>query len=101
MPFILNLNTNEFFITNNEKEKTYYLKKLLNHKPDTISLDWKVTYANNIHAYFKSVISWERTDKIIIVPENTEPFILNTFKYKNISIDHSGNALAGNNLIPY
>ena len=93
MPFILNLNTNEYFFTNNEEEKTYYLKKLLNHKQSTISLDWKVTYANNIYTYFKSVIMWDRTDKIIIVPQNTEPFILNTFKYKNISTDYSGYAI--------
>ena len=90
MPIILNLNTNEYFIANNEQEKTYYLKKLLNHKSSTISLEWKVSYSNNIYEYFKSVIMWNRTDKIIIVPPNTEPFILNTFKYKNISIDYSG-----------
>ena len=93
MPIILNSNTNEYFVTNNEEEKTYYLKKLLNHKQSTISLDWKVTYANNIYTYFKSVIMWDRTDKIIIVPQNTEPFILNTFKYKNISTDYSGYAI--------
>jgi hypothetical protein len=103
MPVILNLNTNEYFIANNEEEKTYYLKKLLNHTSTTISLDWKVKY--HTYEYFKSVIRWNRTDKIIIVPQNTEAFILNTFKYKNISIDNSGNALAGNNipmiLMPY
>ena len=92
MPIILNLNTTEYFITNNEQEKTYYLKKLLNHTPPTESLDWKVNVYNT-HTYFKSVIRWDRTDKIIIVPQNTEPFILNTFKYKNISTDYSGNAL--------
>jgi hypothetical protein len=92
MPIILNLNTTEYFITNNEQEKTYYLKKLLNHTPPTVSLDWKVNVYNT-HTYFKSVIRWDRTDKIIIVPQNTEPFILNTFKYKNISTDYSGNAL--------
>ena len=97
MPFILNLNTNEYFFTNNEEEKTYYLKKLLKHKMPTLSLDWKVTvnYCDNMYTYtyFKSVIEWDRTDKIIIVPQNTEPYILNNFKYKNISTDYSGNAL--------
>ena len=91
MPFILNLNTNEYFITNNEEEKTYYLKKLLNHTQPIESLDWKIKY--HIYTYFKSVIRWERTDKIIMVPQNTEPHILNTFKYKNISTDYSGNVL--------
>jgi hypothetical protein len=92
MPIILNSNTNEYFITNNEQEKTDYLKKLLNHKPPPTTLDWKVKY--HTYAYFKSCIRWDRTDKIILVPPNTEPFILkNTFKYKNISIDYSGNAL--------
>lgn len=93
MPFILNFNKNEYFIANNEEEKTYYLKKLLNHTPPTLSLDWKVTYCDNMYIYFKSVIRWDRTDKIIIVPHNTEPYILNTFKYKNISTNYSGNAL--------
>jgi hypothetical protein len=98
MPIILNLNTNEYFFTNNEEEKTYYLKKLLKNTPPTANLDWKVTYydnmyTDNMYTYFKSVIRWDRTDKIIIVPQNTEPFILNTFKYKNISTDYSGNAL--------
>jgi hypothetical protein len=91
MPFILNLNTNEYFFTNNEEEKTYYLKKLLNHTQPIESLDWKVTYY--IYTYFKSCIRWNRTDKIIQVPQNTEPYILNTFKYKNISTDYSVNAL--------
>jgi hypothetical protein len=91
--FILNLNTNEYFITNNEQEKTYYLKKLLNHTPPTLSVDWKVTYSNNRYPHFKSVIRWDRTDKIILVPQTTEPYILDTFKYKNISTDYSGNAL--------
>jgi hypothetical protein len=93
MPLILNLNTNEYFFTNNEEEKTYYLKKLLNHTQPSESLDWKVTYHYHIYTYFKSVIRWDRTDKIIIVPKTTEPYILNTFKYKNISTDYSGNAL--------
>ena len=67
---------------------------MLSHKPPTPLLEWKVTYSNKI-AYYKSVILWERADKIILVPQTTEPFILKTFKYKNISIDYSGNALQG------
>ena len=53
MPLILNLITREYFIANNEEEQNMYLKKLLNHKSPTLSLDWKCI---STHTIFKSVI---------------------------------------------
>ena len=87
MPIILNLIAREYFISNDEEEQNIYLKKLLNHKSPTLSLDWTCV---SIHTIFKSVIEWNRTDKIIIVPPNTEAHILNNKNYQHISINYSG-----------
>jgi hypothetical protein len=90
MSLILNLITREYFISNNEKEQNIYLKKLLNHKPHTLSLEWKCV---STYTVFKSVIKWNRTDKIIIVPPNIKAHILNNTNYQLISINYSGNVL--------
>ena len=90
MPIILNLITREYFISNNQQEQNIYLKKLLNHKPPTLSLDWKCV---SNYIVFKSVIQWNRTDNIIIVPLNIELYILNNKNYQHISINNSGNVL--------
>lgn len=90
MPIILNLITREYFISNDEEEQNIYLKKLLNHKQPTLSLDWKCI---PIHTIFKSVVRWNKTDKIIIVPSNTETYILNNKRFEHISINYSGKVL--------
>ena len=90
MPVVLNLTTREYFIPNGHEEQTIYLKKLLNHKEPTLSLDWKCVSTNTT---FKSVVMWNRTDKIIIVPPNTESHILNNKDYQHISINYSGKVL--------
>jgi hypothetical protein len=91
MPIILNLTTGEYFISNDEAEQTIYLKKLLNYKPPTLSLDWKCI--STTYTSFKNVIRWKRIDKIIIVPSNIETYILNNRKYQHISINYSGNVV--------
>jgi hypothetical protein len=77
MPIILNLTTCEYFIANNAEEQMYYLQKLLNHKPPTETLDWKW---HSTFTVFKSVIRWNRTDKIVTVPSTAENHV---FTYKN------------------
>jgi hypothetical protein len=79
MTIILNLITNEYFISNDEKEQNIYLKKLLNHKPPTLSLDWKCV---STYTVFKSVVMWDRADKIIIVPSCIELSILHLFTFQ-------------------
>ena len=90
MPIILNLITREYFISNDEQDQNIYLKKLLNHKPPTLSLDWKCVSRYTI---FKSVVEWNRTDKIIIVPSTIESTVLNNTYYEHISINYSGKVL--------
>lgn len=90
MPIILNLKTREYFIATDEQEQHFYLKKLLNHRTPTLSFDW--IYISYKYKSFKTVIRWERTDKIIIVPSEIESYILNTKNnYKQISINLSRN----------
>lgn len=84
MPIILNTDSREYFVSNNEQEQTIYLKKLLNHKPPTLSLDWKCVFPYTV---FKSVIRWNKTDKIIIVPSNIEAYVLRNYNYQHISIN--------------
>jgi hypothetical protein len=76
---------------NSHEEQTIYLKKLLNHKEPTLSLDWKCVSTTN--TIFKSVVMWNRTDKIITIPPNTETYVLNHKNYQRISINYSGNVL--------
>lgn len=90
MPIILNLTTREYFISNNEEDQNIYLKKLLNHKPPTLSLDWKCICR---YTKFKSVVEWNRTNKIIIVPSTIESFVLYNTNYEHISINYSGKVL--------
>lgn len=89
MSIILNLTTSEYFIVNNAEEQMYYLKKLLNHKPPTESLDWKWV---STYTVFKSVIRWNRTDTIVSVPSTAENYVLTSCKnkYHQISINSSG-----------
>ena len=89
MTIVLNLNTREYFITNNKIDQNEYFKKLLNHNSSTL-LDWKCVSS---YTSFKSVIEWNRLDKIIVVPQEIEPYILNNKKYQYISRNYSGNAL--------
>ena len=82
MSIVLNLTTLEFFIATDERAQTMYLKKLLTRRPPS-SLDWK--YYNGAYTIFKSVIEWNRTDKIVIVPPHIESHML-LKNYKYISI---------------
>ena len=91
MPIVLNKDTREYFVSDNEQEQHTYLKKLLNHnKPITLSLDLKSVCT---HTVFKSAIRWNRTDQIIIVPSSIETSVLNNKNYQHISINYSGNVL--------
>ena len=89
MPIILNLDVKQYFIANDEKEQNIYLKKLLNYKQPTL-LDWK---CKSTYISFKSVIEWNKTDKIIIVPSKIESEILKNTNYQHISINESGKVL--------
>jgi len=91
MTIILNLTTREYFISNDEQEQKMYLKKLLNHKPPTLSLNWKCI---SRYTAFKSVVEWKRTDKIVMIPLHMESQILtNKQYYQHISINQSGNVV--------
>jgi hypothetical protein len=84
MPIILNLITREYFIANDKKEQNMYLKKLLSRVTlEEFQICWK--YVSTITT-FKSVIEWNRTDKIIEVPPHIENFVLNNKKYHQISL---------------
>ena len=87
MTIILNLTTKEYFVTNSETEQQNYLKKLLLHIPPTLLLDWK---SDTYFTIFKSVIRWNRSDRIIIVPHSTETYVLENKNYAHISINPSG-----------
>jgi hypothetical protein len=113
MPIILNLITREYFIANDKKEQNMYLRKLLSREAlEEFQICWK--YVSTI-TIFKSVVEWNRTDKIIEVPPHIENFVLNNKKYHQISIinpldamlracdprtkkDFSGKSTTGNNL---
>jgi len=85
MPIILNKNTGEYFIANDEREQNIYLKKLLTHKQPTSSLEWTCKYDSC--TYLKSVIRWNRKDNIIIVPPTTELYVLQNKNYQLISLN--------------
>ena len=91
MTIILNLTTREYFIPKDEQEQNMYLKKLLKHKPPTLSLDWKCV---STYTAFKSVVNWNRTDKIVMIPSRMESQILiNKQYYQHISMNQAGNVL--------
>ena len=82
MPIILNLITREYFIANDKKDM--YLRKLLSCDTlEEFQICWK--YISKI-TIFKSVIEWNRTDKIIEVPPHIENFVLNNKQYHRISL---------------
>jgi len=84
MPIILNLITREYFIANDKKEQNMYLRKLLSRDTlEEFQICWKHVSTITI---FKSVVEWNRTDKIIEVPQHIENFVLNNKKYHQISI---------------
>jgi hypothetical protein len=83
MSVILNLKTNQYFIANDEIEQNRYLTKMLNHQQPPL-LEWK---CNGFYTSFKSVIRWNRTDKIIIVPsEEVEQYIFENKNYEQITL---------------
>ena len=84
MPIILNLITREYFIANDKKEQNMYLRKLLSRDTlEEFQICWK--YVSTI-TIFKSVVEWNRTDKIIEVPPHIENFVLNNNQYHQISL---------------
>jgi hypothetical protein len=84
MPIILNLITREYFIANDKKEQNMYLRKLLSRDTlEEFQICWKHVSTITI---FKSVVEWNRTDKIIEVPQHIENFVLNNKQYHQISL---------------
>jgi len=84
MQIILKLINREYFIANDKKEQNMYLRKLLSRDTlEEFQICWKHVSTITI---FKSVVEWNRTDKIIEVPPHIENFVLNNKKYHQISI---------------
>lgn len=83
MPIILNLDSKEYFISNNEDERTLYLKKLLKTELSIYNVVWAWGKDGGI---LKSVIAWNRDDKIVIVPQHLEDYVLEHRYYNRISL---------------